>query len=69
MVQLIAKLKESDEFSETIIEAVEDELGKDVGQLLKQSLEGDIDGIPNPQRRMTTRQFHAPSRILSLLLH
>lgn len=48
MVQLIAKLKESEEFSETIIEAVEDELGKDVGQLLKQSLEGDIDGIPNP---------------------
>jgi len=48
MVQLISKLKESEDFSEAIIEAVEDELGKDVGQLLKQTLEGDTDGIPNP---------------------
>tara|TARA_R100000152_G_C6752159_1_gene175850 strand:- start:279 stop:1250 length:972 start_codon:yes stop_codon:yes gene_type:complete len=48
LVQLVDKLKESEEFSETLKEAIEDELGKEAGQLYEQSLQMDNKDLPNP---------------------
>ncbi len=48
LVQLVEKIKESEDFSETLIEAIEDELGKEAGQLFKQSLQMDNKDLPNP---------------------
>mgnify|MGYP003131995472 FL=1 len=48
LVQLVDKLKESGEFSETLKEAIEDELGKEAGQLYEQSLQMDNKDLPNP---------------------
>lgn len=48
LVQLVSKLKESDDFIETMQEAIEDELGKEAGQLFTQSLQMDNKDLPNP---------------------
>ena len=48
MVQFLEKIKESEDFSETLVEAIEDELGKEAGQLFKQSLQMDNKDLPNP---------------------
>tara|TARA_R110002167_G_scaffold11742_3_gene50992 strand:+ start:396 stop:1349 length:954 start_codon:yes stop_codon:yes gene_type:complete len=48
LVQLVEKIKQSEDFSETLIEAIEDELGKEAGQLFKQSLQMDNKDLPNP---------------------
>lgn len=48
LVQLVEKIKESEDFSETLVEAIEDELGKEAGQLFKQSLQMDNKDLPNP---------------------
>ena len=48
LVQLVEKIKESEDFSETLMEAIEDELGKDAGQLFKQTLQMDNKDLPNP---------------------
>ena len=47
-VQLVEKIKESEDFSDTLIEAIEDELGKDAGQLFQQTLQMDNKDLPNP---------------------
>ena len=47
-VQLAQKIKESEDFSETLMEAIEDELGEEAGQLFKQSLQADNKDLPNP---------------------
>ena len=48
LVQLVDKIKESEDFSDTLMEAIEDELGKEAGQLFKQSLQMDNKDLPNP---------------------
>jgi hypothetical protein len=48
LVQLVEKIKESEDFSDTLIEAIEDELGKDAGQLFRQTLQMDNKDLPNP---------------------
>ena len=48
LVQLVEKIKESEDFSDTLMEAIEDELGKEAGQLFKQSLQMDNKDLPNP---------------------
>jgi hypothetical protein len=48
LVQLVGKIKESEDFSDTLIEAIEDELGKDAGQLFRQTLQMDNKDLPNP---------------------
>ena len=48
LVQLVEKIKESGEFSESLKEAIEDELGKEAGQLFDQSLQMDNKDLPNP---------------------
>ena len=48
LVQLIDKVKSNQEFAETIQEAIEDELGKEAGQLFAQSLKMDNQDLPNP---------------------
>jgi len=48
LVQLIDKVKDNQEFAETIQEAIEDELGKEAGQLFAQSLKMDNQDLPNP---------------------
>lgn len=48
LVQLIGKVKDNQEFAETIQEAIEDELGKEAGQLFAQSLKMDNQDLPNP---------------------
>ena len=48
LVQLVEKIKESEDFSETLVEAFEDELGKEAGQLFTQSLQMDNKDLPNP---------------------
>jgi len=48
LVQLIGKVKDNQEFAETIQEAIEDELGKEAGQLFAQSLQMDNQDLPNP---------------------
>jgi len=47
-VQLISSLNKSEEFTDTLFEAIEDELGKDAGQLFKESLKMDNKDLPNP---------------------
>ena len=48
LVQLIDKVRDNQEFAETIQEAIEDELGKEAGQLFAQSLKMDNQDLPNP---------------------
>jgi len=48
LVQLIDKVKDNQDFAETIQEAIEDELGKEAGQLFAQSLKMDNQDLPNP---------------------
>ena len=48
LVQLVEKIKESEDFSDTLMEAIEDELGKDAGQLFRQTLQMDNKDLPNP---------------------
>ena len=48
LVQLVDKIKESEDFSDTLMEAIEDELGKEAGQLFRQSLQMDNKDLPNP---------------------
>lgn len=48
MVQLMEQLKQTEDFSDTLIEAIEDELGKEAGQLFRQSLKMDNKDLPNP---------------------
>ncbi len=48
LVQLIDKVKDNQDFAETIQEAIEDELGKEAGQLFAQSLQMDNQDLPNP---------------------
>lgn len=48
LVQLIDKVRDNQEFAETIQEAIEDELGKEAGQLFAQSLQMDNQDLPNP---------------------
>jgi len=48
LVQLVEKIKESEDFSDTLVEAIEDELGKEAGQLFKQTLQMDNKDLPNP---------------------
>jgi hypothetical protein len=48
LVQLIDKVKDNQDFAETIQEAIEDELGKEAGQLFAQSLKMNNQDLPNP---------------------
>ena len=48
LVQLVEKIKESEDLYDTLMEAIEDELGKEAGQLFKQSLQMDNKDLPNP---------------------
>ena len=47
-IQLVEKFKTSEDFAETLKEAVEDELGEEAGQLFEQSLKMDNKDLPNP---------------------
>ena len=48
LVQLIEKIKENGDFTETLQEAIEDEMGKEVGQLFQDSLTMENTELPNP---------------------
>ena len=48
LVQLVEKIKESEDLYDTLMEAIEDELGKEAGQLFTQSLQMDNKDLPNP---------------------
>ena len=48
LVQLIEKIKENGDFTETLREAIEDEIGKEAGQLFQDSLSMENTELPNP---------------------
>ena len=48
LVQFIEKIKENGDFTETLQEAIEDEMGKEVGQLFQDSLTMENTELPNP---------------------
>ena len=48
LVQLIEKIKENGDFTETLQEAIEDEMGKEAGQLFQDSLGMENTELPNP---------------------
>ncbi len=47
-LQLVNQLKKTEDFSDTLFEAIEDELGKEAGQLFKETLSADNTDLPNP---------------------
>lgn len=47
-VEFVETLKKAGDFSETLHEAIEDELGKDAGQQFKLTLQADNTDLPNP---------------------
>lgn len=48
LVQLVGQLNKSEEFRDTLKEAIEDELGEEAGQLFEQSLKMENKDLPNP---------------------
>ena len=48
LVQLVEQLNKSEEFRDTLQEAIEDELGEEAGQLFEQSLKMENKDLPNP---------------------
>lgn len=48
LVQLVEQLNKSEEFRDTLKEAIEDELGEEAGQLFEQSLKMENKDLPNP---------------------
>ena len=48
LVQLVEQLNKSEEFKDTLKEAIEDELGEEAGQLFEQSLKMENKDLPNP---------------------
>ena len=48
LVQFIEKIKENGDFTETLQEAIEDEMGKEAGQLFQDSLGMENTELPNP---------------------
>ena len=48
LVQLVGQLNKSEEFRDTLKEAIKDELGEEAGQLFEQSLKMENKDLPNP---------------------